>query len=82
LTSVPPPSSVAARRPLALLDSTSVMRCTAPRSSSFSTAGDLARHAVEGGLVELTLGVGLLRLALRAIQVAHHLGDGDRGRPS
>ena len=31
-------SSAAMRRPLALLESTSVMRCTAPRSSSFSTA--------------------------------------------
>ena len=31
-------SSAAARRPLALFESTSVMRCTAPRSSSFSVA--------------------------------------------
>ena len=31
-------SSAASRRPLALLESTSVMRCTAPRSSSLSTA--------------------------------------------
>ena len=34
----PPSASAARRRPLALLESTSVMRCTAPRSSSFSTA--------------------------------------------
>src|SRR5262249_652283 len=37
----------------------------------------LAREAIERRLVELTLRVGLLGLALRAIKVAHHLGDRD-----
>src|SRR5215470_10036072 len=36
---------------------------------------DLARQTVERGFIELPLGVGLLRLRLRAIQVAHDLGD-------
>src|SRR5215510_16050433 len=36
---------------------------------------DLAREPVQRRLVELTLGVGLLRLRLRAIEVAHDLGD-------
>src|SRR5690606_7037409 len=38
--------------------------------------GDLARHPIQRSLVELALAVGLLRLSLRAEQVAHHLGDG------
>src|SRR5262249_57420019 len=38
---------------------------------------DFARQAVERGLVELTLGIGLLGLGLRAVEVAHHLGDRD-----
>ena len=37
-----------------------------------------AQHAVEGGLVELALAVGLFRLSLRPVEVAHHLGDGDQ----
>ena len=39
---------------------------------------DLARHAIQRGLVELALGVGLLRLALRPVEVADHLGDCDQ----
>ena len=65
------------RRPLALLASTSVMRCTAPRSSSFSTAASSRCHAVERRLVELALRVGLLGLALGPVEVAHHLGNRD-----
>src|SRR5262245_40438696 len=38
---------------------------------------DLARQAVERRFVELALGVRLLGLALRAVEVAYHLGDGD-----
>ena len=36
---------------------------------------DLPGHAVESRFIELTLGVGLLRLRLGPVQVAHHLGD-------
>ncbi len=39
--------------------------------------GDLAGHAVERGFVELALGIRLLGLRLGAVEVAHHLGDGD-----
>src|SRR5262249_54567005 len=38
---------------------------------------DLARQTIERGLVELTLGVALLRLRIGAIEVAHDLGDRD-----
>src|SRR5262249_61114203 len=38
---------------------------------------DLARQPVERRLVELALRIGLLRLALRPVQVAHHLADGN-----
>src|SRR5262245_58392355 len=38
---------------------------------------DLAREAIERSLIELPLGIGLLRLRVRAEQVAHHLGDRD-----
>src|SRR5262245_2546429 len=38
---------------------------------------DLARQPVERRLVELALRIGLLRLALRPVQVAYHLGDGN-----
>lgn len=34
-----------------------------------------ARHAGEGGFIELALGVGLLRLTARAVKVADHFGD-------
>ena len=37
--------------------------------------GDLARHAIERRLIELTLRVRLLRLGIRTIKVADHLGD-------
>ena len=40
-------------------------------------AAEIARHAVERGFVELTLGIGLLGLGFGAVQVAHHLGDGN-----
>src|SRR5436190_20458309 len=39
--------------------------------------GDLACHAVQRRLVQLALGVGLLGLALRPVEIAHHLSDGD-----
>src|SRR5579885_475048 len=35
------------------------------------------RKPVESRSIELALGIGLLRLRLRAIEIAHHLGDGD-----
>src|SRR4051794_3472308 len=38
---------------------------------------DLAHDPIEGRLVELALAVGLLRLRLRAVEIADHLGDGD-----
>src|SRR5262245_48829816 len=38
---------------------------------------DLAREPVKRGLIELALGVGLLGLALRAIEVADYLRDRD-----
>src|SRR5262249_60482708 len=38
---------------------------------------DLARQTIERSFVELTLAVGLLRLRIRAVQVAHDLGDED-----
>jgi Staphylococcal nuclease homologue len=40
--------------------------------------GDFARHAGECGFVKLALGIGLLRLTARAVQVAHDLGDRDQ----
>src|SRR5262249_31619456 len=36
---------------------------------------DFAREPIERGLVELALRIGLLGLSLRAVKVAHHLGD-------
>src|ERR1700733_3887955 len=39
---------------------------------------DFARRAGEGGFVKLTLGVGLLRLAGRAVQVANDFRDRDQ----
>src|SRR5690606_31245033 len=39
---------------------------------------DLARHAVERGFIELAFGIGLLRLVVGAVEVAHHLGDRDQ----
>src|SRR6185437_12972605 len=39
--------------------------------------GDLARQAVERGFIQLTLGVGLLGLRFRTVEVAHDLGDRD-----
>src|SRR5215471_11520963 len=38
---------------------------------------NLARQAIERGLVKLALGIGLLRLGVRAVEVAHHFGDRD-----
>src|SRR4051812_15428845 len=38
---------------------------------------DLARHALQSLLEKLAFGIGLLGLLLRAIEVAHDLGDGD-----
>src|SRR5262249_17521385 len=38
---------------------------------------DFPRHAVERRLIELTLRVGLLRLALGAVEIAYDLSDGD-----
>ena len=38
---------------------------------------DLARHAVQRRLVELALGIGLLRLRVGTVEVAHDLGDRD-----
>ena len=38
---------------------------------------DLAGEPVERRFVELPLGLGLLGLRVRAIEIAHHLGDGD-----
>ena len=40
--------------------------------------GDFPGHAVEGRFVELALGIGLLGLTFRAVQVTDHLGDGDQ----
>ena len=44
--------------------------------------GELAHEPVEGGLVDLALAVGLLGLPGIAEQVAHHLGDRGRDRPT
>src|ERR1700704_2059325 len=38
---------------------------------------NLARETVERGLVKLPLRVGLLGLRVRAVEIAHDLGDGD-----
>src|SRR5688572_9255857 len=40
--------------------------------------GNLASHAVERRFIELPFGIGLLRLRLRTVQVAHDLGDRDQ----
>src|SRR5215472_16402939 len=39
---------------------------------------DLARHAGEGGFIQLSLGIGLLRLATRTMKVADHFRDRDK----
>ena len=40
--------------------------------------GDLPRHAIERSFVKLPLGIRLLGLGLGPVEVAHHLGDGDK----
>src|SRR5690606_14778057 len=40
--------------------------------------GDFASETVESGLVELALGIGLLRLVLGTEEVADHFGDRDQ----
>jgi hypothetical protein len=55
----------------------------AGRSSAACVAGfidlfqgrQLAGQAVEGRLIHLALTVGLIRLVVAAVQIAHHLGD-------
>src|SRR6516162_3117466 len=38
---------------------------------------DLPRQAIEGRFVQLTLGIGLLRLCFGTVEVANHFGNGD-----
>ncbi|EIE50861.1 putative transposase [Citreicella sp. 357] len=40
--------------------------------------GDFAGQAFQRGFVKLTLGIGLFALVVGAVQIAHHLGDGDQ----